>query len=688
MATVPAYAQHASNHRAERGHDSDGKKLSKKEREARRDEERKLELDQRDIVVTASASGIDLRDAPASIGVITREQIERQPVQSIGELLGRLPGVTGGISPSGEMSKINIRGLPDNYTLMLVDGRRIGNARDISYRPDLGRQDLNWISPDMIERIEVVRGPMSSIYGSDAMGGVINIITRKIAPYWRGSVNTNYTLPEGADRGDSYQLGGSAMGPITKGVGLRIGGTYARTNPDEMVLGGGRAGPVAGVAGVANKNVNGVLTLEPSEGQTISLEASYGVEEPLAPSTTTEDGDAQSAFGSDTERTNLRIGHEGDWGFATSRIDVYRNSYINEDQAENGGKSEFKETIVDVLINGDAVLGVPHKLALGGQYREEKLTNTQTIGTIPIDYDGNVVDGSTLSGDTWALFGEDQMTLTDGLIFTLGGRLDSHFRYGENFSPRAYVVWHPIYDVTIRGGVSRGFRAPSLKENSAGAATFSRGGGCGSLSDLGYTSGGCYMAGNPDLEPEKSTSYEIGASYDTRGLKLGATYFHTNFKNKIQYAALGFYEGRWWTMNENVERARTKGVEMTASAKFTPALSLRANATYMIEAKNLDTGADLITTPEFSAYAALDWLPTENVGVVLSARYTGEQLGGGNTIQEGYTTFDLSTSFEVSDSVTLRAGALNLFDKQISGESDFGYYSPARRFFIGATSKF
>ena len=123
-----------------------------------------------DVVVTASATGVDVRDAPASVSVITREEIERQPVQSLGELLGRLPGVTGGVSPTGAMSKITIRGLPDNYTLVLVDGRRVGNSRDISYRPDLGRQDLNWISPDMIERIEVVRGPMSSLYGSGCDG--------------------------------------------------------------------------------------------------------------------------------------------------------------------------------------------------------------------------------------------------------------------------------------------------------------------------------------------------------------------------------------------------------------------------------------------------------------------------------------------------------------------------------------
>jgi outer membrane receptor for ferrienterochelin and colicins len=79
--------------------------------------------------------------------------------------------VTGGLSAVGEQSKIKLRGMPSNYTLVLVDGKRMGSSAATNYRPDLGRQDLNWISPDQIERIEVVRGPMSSLYGSDAMGG-------------------------------------------------------------------------------------------------------------------------------------------------------------------------------------------------------------------------------------------------------------------------------------------------------------------------------------------------------------------------------------------------------------------------------------------------------------------------------------------------------------------------------------
>ncbi|KAK0351398.1 hypothetical protein LTR94_025115, partial [Friedmanniomyces endolithicus] len=373
-----------------------------------------------DVVVTASGSAVDIRNAPASVSVITREDIERQPVQNLGELLGRLPGVNGGIGSEGEMSKITIRGLPDNYTLVLVDGRRVGNSRDISYRPDLGRQDLNWISPDMIERIEVVRGPMSSLYGSDAMGGVINIITRKIAPTWRGSANTSYTWSEDSERGDAYQLGVNVAGPLTENLGLRLGATYARTNPDEVNISGAN-----GTGGVVNKSLNGVLNWAPVENHNFSFEANYGVEEPLAPKLLVPNRNGvltpQGAFGSETERTNFRASHGGEWSFGKTRLDVYRNAFENKAMGEEGGNGEFSEWIVDGLWNFEKNFIWQHKFAIGAQYRQEELTNTDTIGNIPIDFDGTVITGATLKGDTAAIFAEDQITLRENLLLTLGG---------------------------------------------------------------------------------------------------------------------------------------------------------------------------------------------------------------------------------------------------------------------------
>ncbi len=108
----------------------------------------------------------------------------------------------------------------------------------------------------------------------------------------------------------------------------------------------------------------------------------------------------------------------------------------------------------------------------------------------------------------------------------------------------------------------------------------------------------------------------------------------------------------------------------------------------MIQAKNLVTGAQLITTPEWSAFSSLDWEITDRAGLFLSAQYTGKQLGGGTAITEGYTMFDLSGRFAVSETVTFRGGITNLFEKEINSSTGFNYYQPGRRFFVGMTSRF
>src|SRR5690606_34164583 len=136
-------------------------------------------------------------------------------------------------------------------------------------------------------------------------------------------------------------------------------------------------------------------------------------------------------------------------------------------------EAEVEKVTAEAAVNVDTHLLVPHALTFGSQYRREELTNARTIGTVPVDYAGNDVDGATLDGATAAIFVEYQITLASSLLLTAGARMDHHEKYGEHISPRVYLVYHPVTAWTLRGGVSRGFRAPTLKENSGGAATFS-----------------------------------------------------------------------------------------------------------------------------------------------------------------------------------------------------------------------
>ncbi|WP_313234166.1 TonB-dependent receptor domain-containing protein [Delftia acidovorans] len=648
------------------------------------------------VVVTASGTAVDIKEAPASISVITREDIERKPVTSIGELLSTIPGVTGGLSGTGAQSKIKLRGLPEKYTLILVDGKRQGNSAGINYRDDLGSQDLDWISPEMIERIEVVRGPMSSLYGSDAMGGVINIITRKIGKRWSGSTTLNYSKPSDGDRGDTRQLGFNISGPLSDKFGLRLGGNYTERAADEST--GGFPGTYQSTAGSRKQNLNALLNWQLTPDQVIGIEAAQGIQRATGSDARTASGDqVVYPWGlSKLEQTKFGLSHDGRWGDLTSKLNLVHNKY--EDKGDTIGNNS-KETTLDGRIDKPLKLwGLDQAMTLGMQWRRESLDNRDTIGLAPIDYAGRPVSGSGLSATTWALFGEDQIFLRENLALTLGLRMDHHQKYGNNWSPRAYLVYHPASEWTVRGGVSRGFRAPNLKENSASAATQSGGNGCRSLAGMGWTSTsvnadgtrGCYMAGNPDLQPETSTNFELGTSWDRNGWALGATYFHTNFKNKIDYQPLGFYNGFWWTRMANAQRARTRGLEGFVNVPLAKGLTWNTNITKMFESKNLSTGASLLAVPELSIYSSLQWQIRQGWSAMFSARHVGKEVvttGTATTFAKAYTTFDVSMNYNVTDTLTLRAGIINLADKE-TRTIGANYDNGGRTYFVGMTARF
>lgn len=155
-----------------------------------------------EVVVSASGFEQQIKDAPASISVVTRQDLETKNFRDLADALQGVEGidVRGGTGKTGGFD-ISIRGMPSDYTLILVDGRRVSAAGDTTPN-GFGASQTSLIPPlSAIERIEVVRGPMSTLYGSDAMGGVINIITRKIAKEWGGSVQIEGSLPEHSNQG-------------------------------------------------------------------------------------------------------------------------------------------------------------------------------------------------------------------------------------------------------------------------------------------------------------------------------------------------------------------------------------------------------------------------------------------------------------------------------------------------------
>jgi outer membrane receptor for ferrienterochelin and colicins len=172
------------------------------------------------IVITATGFEQNVKDAPASITVVSREELEKGSFRDLTDALREVQGVA--VTGVANEKDIYIRGLPGTYTLILVDGKR-QSTRDARTNGNSGFEQ-SFIPPiSAIERIEVVRGPMSSLYGSDAMGGVINIITRKVADVWSGSVTVDGTLQQHSQFGNSGQVSFYGSGPVIQDkLGLQI----------------------------------------------------------------------------------------------------------------------------------------------------------------------------------------------------------------------------------------------------------------------------------------------------------------------------------------------------------------------------------------------------------------------------------------------------------------------------------
>lgn len=645
------------------------------------------------MVVTASGTEQNIVDAPASISVITRENLEREPVNSIAEVLGKLPGVTGGYTAAGAGAKIAFRGMPDKYTLILVDGKRIGSSALLGHRPDTLKQDLNWLSPDDIERIEVVRGAMSTLYGSEAMGGVINIITKKIAKKWGGSVTSNLTLPDDSDRGQTTQNSFSLSGPLSERVGLRIGGSHVKRDADDALNGS---------TGSKDTNLNVKLNWQATDNHLFSLDASRGRSNSVDFGNTDERiGDATTEmFGAEKMvHENVGIGHQGKFGDINTKLDFYVNTFKNESGPESttsGSKS--KEAVLDFKADIPVKLGVDQLISAGFQYKKEEVENPSNIGNIAnfvLQQGGAPVPvDKKPEGSAWSIFAEDQIFLRENLTLTLGVRGDKSDAYDFNISPRAYAVYHPVESWTIRGGVSQGYRAPNLKERSMSSGTTSMGMGCSSLAALGYVSGqGCVMVGNADLKPEKSTNFELGVGYDHNGTAFGLTYFQSQIKDMMQNGLLGRFGSTWYTQQYNIEEGETAGLEATFAVPLHRAVTFSGNLTYMTEAKNKSTGARLSMTPELTGNASLNWRTTDQLTTFMSVQYIGKQLyapataTGTNDFTQSNTTLDIGANFNVNPNLTLRAGIQNVTNNVAKTDDDYGD-GPGRAFYVGLTGRF
>ncbi|WP_051303708.1 ligand-gated channel protein [Comamonas composti] len=640
------------------------------------------------VVVTASGFEQAVEDAPASVTVIPRAELEKRAYRDVTDALRDVPGVL--VTGGGSSSDISVRGMSSNYTMLLIDGKR-QNTRETRPNSDGAGIEQGWLPPlSAIERIEVIRGPMSSLYGSDAMGGVINIITRKVAKAWGGEVRAETTQQGSSDSGDIYQGNFYLTGPIKEDMlGLQVYGQKSRRNEDRFLNGFNKQDTTSGTIKLAltpTKDHDLVLeatrTLQDrtsTPGKSMAREScSRGV---CTPNTISSSGYDQNLFA---------LTHTGRWGFGTS------TTYLQHDKTDNPGRDM---SLKNTEFNSQLVmpLGTSHLTSLGFSYKNEKLDDmgNQMKVANPI---------STLERYQWALFAENEWKVTSAFALTAGLRMNRDENYGTHWTPRLYGVWHANEQLSLKGGVSTGFKAPGLRAAVAEWGQVTGGGGDPAI-----------IRGNPNLKPEKSTSQEIGVQWDNRSnFSSSLTLFNTDFKDKITEIRTCSDSGaspvgsaivdrnctvlgtayKFISDRMNVDKANMRGIEATATWDLNPDLRLAANYTFTrTEQKSGDLkGKPLNKTPKHMFNTTLDWKTSQQLNVWSRLNFrskTSEYLSRTSMSQgtPAFTFVDLGLNYAIRKDVKLGAGIYNVFDKKVD-YTGYGAVYDGRRYVLNVTASF
>jgi len=584
-----------------------------------------------EIVVTGSRVEVRRDDAPVDTLLITRREIEASGARDVSDLLATQPGVEivrDGISGAG----LRLQGLEDEHVLVLIDGQRIpGRVR--------GKIDLSRYTTDNVSSIEIVRGAASSLYGSDAMGGVINIITRRRAQKpVEGSVQLR------ADTLSGYELRAN-VGVSNETSLLRLGGGTLQTESFRL----GEAAEET--SGSARNDLDLDLRAEHQLSSSLRL---VGTASFIAVERSSVDLGAGTAIFDRTDRTEildfslapeLRLGEGHSLRF-TAHYSFLDNQLL-QDQRRSDALDQYQRTSEDLWetsVIHDVQLG-SHRLTSGAEILYERLDSPRLD-----DGEGERFRPALFVQDDWVLAEEQLLAVTPGL------RLDHDSDFGNQLSPKLSARYAPIDSLLLRANYGWGFRAASFQEL---------------LIAFDNPSVGYRVEGNPELEPESSRGGSLGLTFQpSSAIRLDMSVFRNDLENLITVDTLDLGgPGRPMRMSYvNVDRALTQGAEGSIRYKPWRILTLDAGYTYT-HARNVTEETWLSGRPWHRATFGVTWRPDEGA---FTANLRGEWVGTRPfiSLEDGtyheaapYTYASLRVSQDLGNNLSLFAGGENLLNE-------------------------
>ncbi len=560
------------------------------------------------IVVTASLTEESEDELPATVDVVESREIDSRQARTVLELLATLPSMAVVRSGSaGQVTSLFTRGTESNHTLAMWNGIVLND-------PFFGGYNWAYQATEGVDRIEVVRGPFSSLYGGDALGGVVQILSGR-----RQGVDLDL---EAGDHG------------------------YARIG----LSGGASFGPVQiEVAGHLRQG-DGQVENDFYDGEEVMLKADWELVEGLRLGLALRGLGAETgiAFSNGMPSPRRRIRWQermvglpltytrGAWTVDAQVTGVFYD-YAFRDPDDLFGFTA-SDTTSQLLRGRTAVtrdLGAPGAwVAFGGEVDRSSVTDSSVFGQ-NLDDDGQ---------SNWAVFTELYYPLGD-FRFDVGLRHDGNDVYGGRTSPRLGLQWQMHPRTRIWASYGEAFAPPAVGE-------------------LFYP-----VTGNPDLEPEIGTSFELGGELAIGSWSLGLTGYHNDLENLIDF---DFVEFR----NVNVGRARTRGVEAQA-AYVRGRWAVRGNATYL-DTEDLDTGRPLLRRPERSGNLVATYSPgkwsVSVTGFFVGDREDVDPITFERTVNEAYTRLDLAGRWQALGWLAPYLRLENLTDE--SYEEALGFPAP------------
>ena len=693
--------------------------------------------DDESMIVTAEQ---ELKQQPG-VSTITAEDIKKNPpVNDLSDIIRKMPGVNltgnGASGSRGNNRQIDIRGMGPENTLIMIDGVPVSSRNSVRYswRGERdSRGDTNWVPAEMVERIEVIRGPAAARYGSGAAGGVVNIITKRPTNDWHGSLSLYTSQPENDKEGDTRRANFNLSGPLAgDALTMRLYGNINRTDADAFDINTAENGSyAAGREGVRNKDINTVLSWKITPLQIVDFSYGYSRQGNIyagdtqnSNSNASTDGLVESLYGDETNRMyrqSYGIAHNGIWDWGTSKLNFnYEKTNNTRLQEGTAGRTEgminsdtyatsrLESYRAGGEINFPLQLLVDQTVTLGAEWNRDELNDPASMlasNASGVNLPGSSGDPSQRSSKNSAtissLFFEDNIAATDTTEVIPGLRFDYHDQFGANWSPSLNVSQGLGDYFTLKAGIARVFKAPNLYQSTPGYLLSTRGNGC----PIGLSQ--CYLLGNDDLDAETSVNKEIGLEFSNEGYVAGITWFRNDYKNKIVSGTEPVYSStrpvynvlRW----ENGGKAIVEGLEGNLTIPLiADTLEWRSNATYMFRSESKETGNPLSVIPEFTINSQLEWQATQDLSANINWTQYGRQKPRQNaetnidtsnmTTQEisPYSVFGLNVNYDITKNLRANAGINNLFDKRIYRENSGAstYNEPGRAYYAGVTMSF